>query len=958
MRLFLCICAAMVMSLEAGAAERPAEEIIKMSGVKGGFIVHIGDNTDMTAALYASDSYLVQSLDTDPARVARAREHLLSRGLYGKVSVRTFDGCRLPYVDGLVNLVVADDLGDVTMTEVMRVLAPRGVAVVGGKKSVKPWSQEIDEWTHYLYDASGNAVSKDRRVGPPRHLQWTADPRWARSHEHAASVAAMVSGSGKIFYLHDEGISGIIVRDLPERWALYARDAFSGILLWKKTFSGFGSTAWNGVWHCREPMEIPRRLVFGGGKVYATLGFRKSAISEIDPDTGRILASFEDGKNNDELVWHDGVLLVRQRRSLRDYPLKGGSSGAVLAKSRQDGQPDIPAASMGDETIVALDAGTGKVLWSREESRVVTMSLAARGERVCYHNFQQLVCLNLRNGHELWRTESPTWPDITGVGGTLLIYNDKVAHSGSRGTQVFSLAKGERLWKGHGLHRMSVRHPPDLFAIDDRLWSGPTPKIAGAGSYADSRKTPSAAPLLSGTSVKGIDVNTGEVTKELDVGKLVTPGHHTRCYRSKATSRFLIWPKRGMEFVDVTGEGDHERIDWARGECGYGIMPSGGLVYVPPHPCVCYLGVALDGFNALSPADELKTKQPDLKAGKRLQRGPAYGGVRTSDVPDEDAWPMFRHDAGRSGRTASMVPAELKRQWDIDIGGELTQPVVADDTVYVASIDTHTVYARSADSGQPRWHFTANARIDSPPTIHRGLVLFGCTDGKVYCLRASDGELAWRFHAAPVEAHCVVRGQVESRWPVHGAVLVQQGVAYFSAGRSSFLDGGICLYGLDPATGELLHQFHLDGPWSDSCEDSSACYAMEGAKTDVLTAFRNDTETIRATTDTSKWKGRVPKKIRAAAVRWERFIPIRARGMVLAKDTLFLAGVPDVLPKDDPYAALDGRRGALLWALSKEDGAKISELMLEAPPVFDGIAAANGRLYMALTTGELLCLGD
>ena len=68
--------------------------------------------------------------DTDPAQVAKARRHLLSRGLYGQVSVRTFDGDRLPYVDGLVNLIVADELGGVPMEEIVRVLAPRG----GGAK--------------------------------------------------------------------------------------------------------------------------------------------------------------------------------------------------------------------------------------------------------------------------------------------------------------------------------------------------------------------------------------------------------------------------------------------------------------------------------------------------------------------------------------------------------------------------------------------------------------------------------------------------------------------------------------------------------------------------------------------------------------------------------------------------------------------------------------------------------
>ncbi|MGB2819406.1 MAG: hypothetical protein WBF17_00390, partial [Phycisphaerae bacterium] len=57
--------------------------------------------------------------------------------------------------------------------------------------------------------------------------------------------------------------------------------------------------------------------------------------------------------------------------------------------------------------------------------------------------------------------------------------------------------------------------------------------------------------------------------------------------------------------------------------------------------------------------------------------------------------------------------------------------------------------------------------------------------------------------------------QVESLWPVQGSVLVQGGLVYFAAGRSSFLDGGIVVYGLDARTGKVLHWHLLEGPWPD-----------------------------------------------------------------------------------------------------------------------------------------------
>ena len=50
--------------------------------------VHVGcGDGKLTAALRAGDGFLVHGLDTDVKNVAKAREHIRSRGLCGKVSV-------------------------------------------------------------------------------------------------------------------------------------------------------------------------------------------------------------------------------------------------------------------------------------------------------------------------------------------------------------------------------------------------------------------------------------------------------------------------------------------------------------------------------------------------------------------------------------------------------------------------------------------------------------------------------------------------------------------------------------------------------------------------------------------------------------------------------------------------------------------------------------------------------
>ena len=95
---------------------------------------------------------------------------------------------------------------------------------------------------------------------------------------------------------------------------------------------------------------------------------------------------------------------------------------------------------------------------------------------------------------------------------------------------------------------------------------------------------------------------------------------------------------------------------------------------------------------------------------------------------------------------------------------------------------------------------------------------------------------------------------------------------------------------------------------------------------------------------------------RAEPPLWTRWLSIRVNSMVKTADLLFVAGPPDLLEPDDPYAAFEGRRGARLAAVSPKDGSVLAEIPLESPPIFDGLVAAQGRLYVASEDGSLVCL--
>ncbi|MHC4890265.1 MAG: hypothetical protein ACYTEO_12485, partial [Planctomycetota bacterium] len=89
---------------------------------------------------------------------------------------------------------------------------------------------------------------------------------------------------------------------------------------------------------------------------------------------------------------------------------------------------------------------------------------------------------------------------------------------------------------------------------------------------------------------------------------------------------------------------------------------------------------------------------------------------------------------------------------------------------------------------------------------------------------------------------------------------------------------------------------------------------------------------------------------------WSSSIPLTGKAMVLADDVLLVAGNPVAFPSDDLAKAYEGRMGGILWAASASTGEKVAEYRLDAPPVWDGMAVANGRVFIALQDGRVLCM--
>jgi len=864
---------------QGSPALKVASELVRQSGASGGICAVIGaDDAELPMALSQQGRFVVHCLDRDPARCESLRKAICERGAYGTVSAGTFDGAALPYTDNLINVAVL--AGEpVGAAEALRVLAPLGTGFVrdagdaaraelraagaedlsvldaGGTKWLafrKPWPADIDEWTHYLHAADGNPVAADRVVGPPRHYQWLAGPTWLRSHETDSSVSTLVTAGGRLFYITDEApISLAGDHALPDKWSLAARDAFNGVLLWKVPIRRWGWREWKNSWFNTRPGDVPlniqKRLVASGDKVYVTLGYH-APVSQLDARTGEILRTYDGTDPTGE------VLLV----------------GGTLVLSVLDGER---------VRVSAVDTATGKRLWTTAKAYAgstvdyikwramrgatkpakldASLNLATDGRAVALIDGNAVVGLDFRTGAERWRTPFPLDPADLAAGGirsggnlwigTMIVRDGVVLHASPSKLAGISAETGKVLWEqpkkyiGHLWYEWK-----DVFVIDGLAWTWGADLERGKLTRGSPKSTFSLYPR----TLKGYDLRTGELKGNVDLGVLFKTHHHHRCYRNKATVRYVLASRRGTEYVDLTGR-QHTLHNWVRGTCHVGMMPANGLLYAPPHPCVCYLDEKLNGLLALAPAPAKAAD--DKPAAPPLEKGPAYAqvGNRESEIGKDD-WPTFRHDAMRTGSVATALPDGLTELWRVKAGTKLSAPVAVGDKLFVALVDEHSVACLDAASGRTLWQFAAGGRVDSPPTWHDGSVLFGSADGWVYCLRASDGQLAWRFRAAPRERLIGADGQLESAWPVHGSVLVLNGpstgsgqapstgsgqapstgsgqapstgsgqapstgsgqaTVYFAAGRTSELDGGIHLYGLDAATGKQLHHTLLEGP--------------------------------------------------------------------------------------------------------------------------------------------------
>lgn len=781
MRLHLIvILALLVLSGLSGAAETAN------TGVTRGLACVVGDG-DATADALAKDGAFLVHQFVAAKRVAGRRKAAGEAGLLGWLVIEEKRGAALPFPDRFIDLLVVAPDQEVAENERQRVLAVDGVALLPDGGLWRPkLDNRLDEWTHKWHSADGNPLSRDALSGPPTAVQWAAGPMFA---DGAVGGKAPRLGGGAFVYI--DTVDG----------ALASRSAANGLPRWRVDHD-FAQTA---------------DLVIHAGRVLAHVKMGQGTKGNTDEAGPLVAFDLASGKD-----------LFRFDKGLFNPGLPGMVNKPGIAQFLAHGDGILQA--IGPE-LVWLDARTGARRWEKKLDGAHWFAPIILGERVIVAETEipakraridntphakAIAALNLADGKPLWRTADIMPPHKPPIADGIT----RVSLSPPVGADGIVLLHA-------GCYQSRL---PDAFvaALDattgQQLWRQTIPEKEWTNTVESSRVVflNGVAYYLGGRGVAAWDAKTGKEKFPFRKRPRYAFNGFGECSGSRCTVNWLM--ANGLCYWSL--DGDLVTTTWAaRSACGTGVFPAYGMVFALPTGCDCI--TYSRGYLGLSCAP-LPEPLPD---DRRLLKGPAFGEVEKSVIAADD-WPMFLHDPRRSSAAAKSLPHGLKELWrakvvdrltgpiaddrrrgESDLGA-LSAPIAAAGTLLVARPELHQVVALDPATGKVRWSFTAGGLIDSPPTIYQGLALFGAHDGHVYALRLADGELVWRFLAAPAERKAVLHGQLSSAFPVHGSVVVLDGKLLATAGFHSDL-GGIHAWVLDPHSGEIRKKVHYKGSESN-----------------------------------------------------------------------------------------------------------------------------------------------
>jgi len=559
----------------ASIAQEKAERLLERLRVQRGICVVLGDpSCELAIKMARASDLLVYVQLPDSQDVDRARRAAEAAGLDAtRVQIDQGDLNHLHLAADVADALIAvGGASEMSEAEALRVLRPRGRALLGQRELVKPVPGGIDNWSHPYHGPDNNPLSQDRLVRAPYMTQFLADPRYGPAPQLA------VAAGGRVFKAF--GHVAWHKREEPLLNTLVAFNGFNGTILWKR--------------------RLPEGLMVHRNTMIATLdtlflGDDKSC-KLIDTVTGQIKdeiippVDVAGGTFWKWMALEDEVLYalvgqaeqmdttMRWKRHAHGWPWTGISKGY--------NQPEHPWGF--GRNLLAIDPKTKSTLWHyHEDEPIDSRAVCMKSGRLFAFRFgTYLTCLDAKTGHVLWRKTKDNAPELFE---TLGEYLHRQSWQTNWRTTVYLRCSDDALYfAGPQIGKLLAvstedgrimwQHPYDNFQLvirPDSLYG-----ISGPWGNNVSRK---------------LNPLTGKVLAELPTGRRA-------CTRPVGTVDSILFRAMGGSVrFDLTTD----RPRWVspmRPACHDGVIVANGLLYWLPFVCDCQL--TLNGFTCCGSAGD------------------------------------------------------------------------------------------------------------------------------------------------------------------------------------------------------------------------------------------------------------------------------------------------------------------------------------------------------------------
>jgi outer membrane protein assembly factor BamB len=731
-----------LLALAARGQAAELEPEIRKALPDHGLVVVAGAKDAGPALAAVQDRPILSQVLAAGEPLSLARRQIAAEGRSGQVSAQEWTaGDPLPYGKWMVNLLAidADALGGKTPdeAEIRRVLPPGGVALI----------REKGAWRRLV---------QVRPEGLAGWTHWNADPQAS-----GRSRDAVVGPPDAFRFIVSENAmdlrvsQGVLVSlqgsrqpvKAPYPTGVIARDAFNGLPRW----SAPKITE-------RNNLEL-ESLAADDRRVVLFPDYPDGPAAAFDLATGKPLARFTQGiaieKNVSKTFGVDS----------RPYAFQVLEAGVLYQAFR--------------ESLIALNASTGEPLWRFTAPGKIArlavdagrcfVTLTRNADFITGARWRTVMgadtVMAVKDGKELWIAkdlEVTRSNDLQYVDQTLYLY-----------VSATNMEPPEPPSKdaGGAEHSGKKNNPiPRVIRLDAKtgkvLWRQ-AGAITNVGFHNNAIVRPDGLWMNLGSSWKHYEAQNGNQTIP------PTIAINYRCVRGSGAGDWIV---QGFNLW-VDGQGNSWQTPLGRGDCARPVYLAEGGAF-NGHGVVCTCLLQCGGLLAFH-QDPAPAPLPD---DKRLDKAPRV--APSAPAPDKEPPPLLAQEWVPNPHTTVWV----FRESAMEAGGYRLR----------LNIDRHRLVAER--NGAEAWRFVGDSRLYALPLVIGDACYVPSADGTVTCLTLANGAPRWRFLAAPERRQMVVDAQLESKWPVYG-LAQHQGLVWAAAGRQDTVDGGIWIWGLDPATG-------------------------------------------------------------------------------------------------------------------------------------------------------------